>query len=187
MDLLGSSVVLGAVALGASCGLRIFLAPFVLSLVGLLGALETGPDLLRSPWVALAATGFVLIEVAGDKFRGIDQALDAAGLVLRPAWAAALVLLFVPGGDALAPAAVAAASALLVGVGKTRLRIEATVRGTWQAPTWSLVEDVTSAALVAVALVAPAVALVGWGAVAVFVHGVATVLGRRRWAVLAAA
>jgi hypothetical protein len=179
-------LLLGAVALGASCGFRIFLAPFVLSLLGVLGALPDGPALASSPWVALAAMALVLIEVGGDKLRGFDHALDAAGLVLRPAWAAALVLGFAPTGTGLIPSVVAAGMALLVGIGKTRLRIESAARGTWQAPLVSLMEDVASAVLVAVALVAPLPALVGWGLVGTAAHLWATLLGRRRWQVLAA-
>jgi hypothetical protein len=180
------SLLLGVVALGASCGLRIFLAPFVACLLALLGATEHGPQIASSPWAALGVTGLVLIEVALDKLRGFDQALDAAGLVLRPAWAAAIVVGFAPPELAIAPALLAGALALLVGTAKTRLRLEAGRDAvTWRGPALSLVEDAVSAGLVALALVAPTPAILGWCAVGLVGHLAASVVARRRWRLLA--
>ncbi|MEQ1568902.1 MAG: DUF4126 domain-containing protein [Myxococcota bacterium] len=169
----------GAAALGATTGLRIFLAPFVLALVATLGALPHAPGWLTSPAVAAAVAALVVAEVAGDKLAGFDHALDAAGLVLRPAWAAGVVFAFDPAAGG--AAGLAAAVSFLVGLGKTRLRVESEARGAWQAPIESLALDLLAAALVALALAWPAAGLACTAAAGVGLHGVASALGRRRW------
>jgi uncharacterized membrane protein len=67
-----------AAALGASCGLRIFLAPFVCALFAALGQFEGGGgSWASSPLVVLAATLLLLAELGADKVDGVDHALDA--------------------------------------------------------------------------------------------------------------
>jgi hypothetical protein len=184
-----SLAILGAMALGASCGLRIFVAPFVLSLMVALGALEADRiSLLQSPWVTLAALGLLLLELGADKIWGLDQALDAAGLVMRPLWAVGLVLAVAPVGEPVAMAAVSAGLlALFASLGKARLRLE--LRGlcagesaaTAVSPLLSLVEDIIVAGAVLGAVLLPPV---GFGlvlSVAFVWHIAAALAARWRW------
>jgi hypothetical protein len=184
----GLGAALCAAALGASCGLRIFLAPFVCALVALLGQFEAGGtgSWFASPLVVGVATLLLLAELGADKVDGVDHALDAAGIVLRPLWAGALTVALVPD----APWAWAIASAALAGalaIGKARLRLEAraSLGGSAAAgavgPVLSFVEDVGVAALVLVSLVLPPIGLAGAGVGAVFLHGSASAVRRRRW------
>jgi hypothetical protein len=184
-----SLAILGAMALGASCGLRIFVAPFVLSLMIALGALEADRiSLLQSPWVTCVALGLLLMELGADKIGGLDQALDAAGLVMRPLWAVGLVLAVAPAGAPVAMAAVSACLlALFASAGKARLRIELRQLCVGEgaasavAPLLSLVEDVIVAGVVLGAVV---FAPVGFGlmlSVAFVWHLAAAVASRWRW------
>lgn len=184
----GLGAALCAAALGASCGLRIFLAPFVCALVALLGQLEGGTAgaWFASPLVVVAATLLLLAELGADKVDGMDHALDAAGIVLRPLWAASLTVALVPQ----APWAWAVAAGALAGalaIGKARLRLEAraslrdTAAGGAVGPVLSLAEDVGVAGLVLVSLAVPPVGLVSAGFGAAFLHGSASAVRRRRW------
>ncbi|MEZ4236584.1 MAG: DUF4126 domain-containing protein [Myxococcota bacterium] len=183
----GLGAALCAVALGASCGLRIFLAPFVCALVALLGQFETGSaSWLGHPAVAALAILFLLAELGADKVDGLDQALDAAGIVLRPLWAAALTHALIPAAPVAWPIAAAAMAAALA-FGKARLRLEAraslsesSARGV-VGPLLSLAEDVGVAGLVLAALALPVVGLAGAGISAAFLHGSASAVRRRRW------
>lgn len=187
-DTFDSMALIGAMALGASCGLRIFVAPFVLSLMATLGALQNDTiSLIESPWVTLAALVLLLIELGADKLPGIDAALDAAGLVLRPLWAAGLVLALASGESVLLGAISAALLALFASLGKARLRIElrnlfaSDPAGGAISPLLSLLEDVIVAAVVLGALL---FAPVGFGlvfATAFVWHIAAAVAARKRW------
>lgn len=182
-----------AAALGATAGVRVFLAPFVCGLVALLSALDGGGSgWAASPWVAVAAGGLLLVELGADKVHGLDQALDAAGIVFRPLWAGALTLILAPGAP-FAWAVTAGALACALGIGKARLRIEAraafadsSVRGA-VGPALSLAEDVAAAALVLGALAVPVLTLVSIAAGALFVNAIASSAKRRRWLEAAAA
>jgi hypothetical protein len=177
------------VVLGASCGLRIFLAPFVIALLAALGGIATDtPAWMASPWAAGVAAALLLAEVAGDKVAGVDQALDAAGLVLRPAWAVGIVLVTAPADGALLASAVAGAGALAIGVGKARLRTEARDAfsgdsgvGAVVCPVLSLVEDLVAASTVLGAVVMAPLGAMGAGIVAIGLHVAGLLLHRWRW------
>jgi hypothetical protein len=184
-----SLAILGAMALGASCGLRIFVAPFVLSLMVALGALEADRiSLLESPWVTLAILALLLLELGADKIWGLDQALDAAGLVMRPLWAVGIVIAVAPAGEPVAMAAVSAGLlALFASLGKARLRLE--LRSLWASesavtavsPLLSLVEDVIVAGAVLGAMLFPPVGFGLMLSVAFVWHLAAALAARWRW------
>lgn len=180
---------LGSVVLGASCGLRVFLAPFVLCLLAVLGGPAADlPGWIGSPVTAAVVLVFLLIELGGDKVVGVDQALDAAGLVLRPLWAVGIVVATVSSFTVPA-AAVAGIAALGIGLGKARLRTEAReeYRGNVVSPVVSLVEDLVAGVLVLAAVWMAPLGAVGIVAVGVGLHVAARVLHRRRWQALTAA
>jgi Domain of unknown function (DUF4126) len=172
-DVSGLWVIIGALVLGATCGLRVFVAPFALVLIGALDGLQ-GPE--STPLTVLAA-GLALAEMVLDA-TGWDETLDAAGLALRPLWAVAVVAWQVPLDDALWLGAIAAALALAVGSGKARLRLAAERSLVLR---WSLVEDAAAVVLVVAALYSPYVAAVGLLVVLVLIHRGAHRLARLKW------
>lgn len=187
MESLGGLTVLGVAALGASCGLRVFLAPFVCCLLAALGAVEVPSTswIGSSASVGLAAL-FLLVEVGGDKLPGVDQALDAAGLVLRPAWGVGVVLALVQGAPAIGACLFAAAGALILGLGKARLRAESrdlfaeTQGRSAVRPMLSLLEDVATSVGVLGAVIWGPLGLGVLALVAVSLHLAAWLARRRR-------
>lgn len=187
-DAFGSMALLGVMALGASCGLRIFVAPFVLALMAVLGGIEAeSVSFIESPIVAGVALLLLLVELGADKLPGLDFALDAAGLLLRPLWAAGIVLVLGSGDAVLIAAISAALLALFTSLGKARLRMElralfaGDVAGNAIAPLLSLLEDVLVAAAVLGALMFEPL---GFGlvfAVAFVWHGAAAFAARVHW------
>ena len=184
----GTMALISAIALGASCGLRIFVAPFVLALLAALGGLEAeNISFIEQPAVAGGILVLLLAELGADKLPGVDQALDAAGIVLRPLWAAGIVIALAPGGSLLMAAVSAALLALFASLGKARLRVElrALFAGDRVAgaisPLLSLLEDVIVAGAVLGALL---VAPVGFGlvfATAFVWHIAAAIAARAQW------
>jgi len=112
--------------------------------------------------------------------------LDAAGIVLRPLWAAALTAALVPAAP-VAWSVAAGALACALAIGKARLRLEAraslgeTRVGGAIGPLLSVGEDIGVAMLVLVALALPPVGLAGAGFGAMVLHGSASAVRRRRW------
>ena len=187
MDTLGGLTVLGIGALGASCGLRVFLAPFVCCLLASLGAIDLAAvSWVGSPVSVGLASALLLVEVAADKLPGLDEALDAAGLVLRPAWAVGVVLALGAGGVAIGTCVAAGAGALVLGLGKARLRAEsrdvfAEGEGSGAVrPMLSLLEDVVASVAVLGAVVAPPLGVAALALAAGALHLAAFVARRRR-------
>ncbi|HKQ56550.1 MAG TPA: DUF4126 domain-containing protein [Candidatus Eisenbacteria bacterium] len=154
------------VGIAAACGLRAFLPLLLVGLaaragiVGLRGSVAwLGSDLAL---VALAVA--TVVEVAGDKIPIVDHALDAIGTALRPAAAflgAYAVLDGWPTPWAQIAAIVLGTTALGVHALKAKLRIgsTATTLGTAN-PVLSVLEDVATFVTVALAVLAPLLALV---------------------------
>lgn len=172
-DVPGLWVMFGALVLGALCGLRVFLAPAALVVIGALDPAQ-GPEsgLLAAVACALAITEGVL-----DKLGGWDETLDAVGLVWKPIWAIAVVAWQVPLDDTLWLGVVAAAVAALVAVGKARLRQQVESRRRL-----SFAEDAAAVVLLGCALVQPFLAAAGLLAVGVGAHAMAWRLGSEKWA-----
>jgi len=167
------------VALSAACGLRAFLPLLVLGIASRGGLVHLAP---KVQWlttdVALIALGVAtVLEMAGDKIPVLDHALDAIGLVLRPAaaWLASYALLIhwpTPWGQIVAIMLALIALGIQGAKAKVRLGSSALTLGTAN-PVVSTVEDVLSLGMSAAALVVPLLAL---GAAILL----AVVLGRRK-------
>ena len=157
---------LAGVGIAAAAGLRAFLPLFVLGLAARAGLV----DLHRSSeWlasdVALVALGVAtVLEIAGDKIPIVDHALDLVATVIRPlaAWFGAYAMLVAwPAPWGQIAAAVLAVGALGLHAFKAQLRLGSTALTAGTAnPFVSIVEDLTSLALVAAAvLYVPVLAL----------------------------
>jgi hypothetical protein len=168
--------VVSGVALAAACGLRAFLPLWLLGLAGRAGWVEVVPS---AAWIssdlALIALGVAtVVELAADKIPVVDHALDAVGLVVRPAaaWFAAYALLVhwpAPWGQA--AAFVLALIALAIQGVKAKVRLGSTA-ATFGAgnPLLSAIEDAMSFAISVAALLLPWVALAGILVVAWWLH-----------------
>lgn len=79
-------------ALSATCGLRAFLPLFAASVLSHLGYFSLGDSFVWMSGVpAMVVFGSaVVFELVGDKFPAVDHALDAGGLVVKPAAATLL-------------------------------------------------------------------------------------------------
>jgi hypothetical protein len=127
---------------------------------------------------ALIALGVAtVVEIAGDKIPVVDHALDVIGLALRPAaaWLATYSLLVhwpAPWGQLVALLPALMALGIQGAKAKVRLGSTALTLGTGN-PVVSLVEDLLSLAMSAVALIVP------WLALALLLV-VLAVLARRR-------
>lgn len=167
------------VALSAACGLRAFLPLLVLSLASRSGLVGLSPNVawLTSDAALIALGVATVLELAADKIPVLDHALDAIGVVLRPAaaWLATYALLIhwpTPWGQIVALALALIALAIQGAKAKVRLGSTALTLGTAN-PLVSIVEDVIALGMAAAALVVPLLAL----AAAVLL---AIVLGRRK-------
>jgi len=158
---------LAGIALAAACGLRAFLPLLVLGLAARAGLIELHAGARwMSGDLALVTLGVAtLIEILGDKIPVVDHVLDAIGTVVRPmaAWVAAYAAFSAwptPWGQI----AAAALGTVAVGVhlAKAKLRLGSTAATAGAAnPVLSLIEDVGSLMLAAIAVLAPiAIALV---------------------------
>lgn len=157
--------VIAGVAFAASAGLRAFLPLLALGLAARLGALALDPrvDWLASDPALLCLGVATLVEVLGDKIPVVDHALDVAGTFLRPLAASlGAYALFID-----LPSPWAQILALALGIGtlglhlvKAKVRLASTVFTLGAGnPALSAIEDVASAALVALAILAPVLAL----------------------------
>jgi hypothetical protein len=152
-----------AVALAACAGLRAWLPLFLAAGLARLGFLELGGSFaFVQSNKALVALGLAtLLEICADKIPAVDHALDAISTVARPA-AGALLAASVLGtvSEPLTAVtlglAVGAPAALAPHAAKSLVRAGATAfTGGLANPILSLIEDVATAVLFAVALIVP--------------------------------
>lgn len=153
------------VALSAACGLRAFLPLLVLGLASRGGLVHLSPNVqwLTSDAALIALGVATVLEVAADKIPVLDHALDAVGLVLRPAaaWLATYALLVhwpTPWGQIVALTLALIALAMQAAKAKVRLGSTALTLGTAN-PLVSMVEDVLALGMAAAALVVPLLAV----------------------------
>ena len=154
------------IAVAAACGLRAFMPLLAIGLAGRFGLipLRSGADWLAGD-LALWTLGIAtVLEIAADKVPVVDHALDAVGIVVRPAaaWLGAYAVLDGWGSPwAQLAALVLGAGALAVqGVkAKTRLGSSA-LTGGHANPLLSALEDAGAAVLIAAAILVPLVAIV---------------------------
>jgi hypothetical protein len=158
---------LAGIAVAAACGLRAFLPLLLLGGAARAGIVELheGARWMSGDLALGALAVATVVEVLGDKVPVVDHALDAVGTVLRPLAAslgayAALVSWPTPWGQLAALALGAVAVGVHLAKAKVRIGSSALTLGSAN-PVISLLEDVLSLALVAVAILAPiAVAVV---------------------------
>jgi len=152
-----------AVALAACAGLRAWLPLFLAAALARLGFLELGDSFsfLQSDKALVAFGLATALEICADKIPAVDHALDAISTVARPA-AGALLAASVLGtvSEPLTAitlgVAVGAPSALAPHAAKSLVRAGATAfTGGLANPVLSLIEDVATAVLFAVALIVP--------------------------------
>jgi hypothetical protein len=152
-----------AIALAACAGFRAWLPLLLTGAVARAGWLDLGPGfqfLASNKALAIFAVASV-IELVGDKIPAVDHALDVIGTPLRPAAGALLaasVLGFVP--DPLTAlvlgTVVGAPTALVPHAAKSALRTASTVfTGGLANPIISILEDVVTVALFALAVLVP--------------------------------
>ena len=108
-------VILMAVSLSAAAGLRAFIPPLAISLLAQAGYITLAPGFeWMGRWeVALIFGLAAVLEIAADKFPGLDNFLDAAGLIVKPAAGALLASSIITGMDPM----VAMILGLIVGAG----------------------------------------------------------------------
>ena len=104
----GFAILLG-VALSATCGIRAFLPLFTVSILGLMGKVQLGDSFawLGSPLASVCLGTAVVLELIGDKFPVVDHALDAVGVVVKPAAATLMTASMITGMDPLLAGVVA--------------------------------------------------------------------------------
>ena len=137
--------------LAASCGLRAFLPLFLVSALGAAGMLDlAGPvSWMGTPIAAACFATAVIFEVAADKIPVVDHAMDAVGLVLRPAAGSVAAISMLDGADPLALCVLGlAAGGLVAGkvqVAKAGVRAGSTATtGGLANPAVSVVEDIVA-------------------------------------------
>jgi len=152
---------LAGIALAAACGLRAFLPLLALGLAARFLRIELQPSLA---WVAgdvaLVTLGAAtVLEIAGDKVPVLDHVLDVAATLVRPVTATVAaygLLVHWPTPWAQILAVLLGGSALALHAAKAKTRVGSTVvSGGAANPVLSVIEDVVSFALVAVAFLAP--------------------------------
>jgi hypothetical protein len=165
MDASGWMAVLSGVVVAAACGLRAFMPLLLLGLAARLGlvGLEREAAWLASDHALLALAVATAVELAADKIPVVDHALDAVGVVLRPAaaWLAGFALLQdwpSPWGPLAALALAGAALGVQAAKAKLRLGSTALTAGHGN-PILSALEDLTALLLSAAALLVPLLAV----------------------------
>lgn len=170
-----------AIALAATAGIRAWLPLLLTGLLVRAGWLELSASftfLASTKALVVFATATVL-EIAGDKIPAVDNALDALGTPLKLAAgallaAAAFGTVTNPLTSIILGVAVGAPTALVPHAAKSLLRVASTAAtGGLANPVLSLLEDVTTVALFALAVLVPL-------AVAGFVLLVVALLAKRR-------
>ena len=153
------------IVISAACGLRAFLPLLAIGVAGRLGVIHLGPDVrwLEATPTLVCFGVATLIETAGDKVPMIDHALDVIGTAVRPmaGWLAAFALLdHWPSPWPQITALILGGGALAVHSLKAKSRLSSTLLTLGHAsPVLSLIEDAATLALVAVAILAPLLAL----------------------------
>lgn len=158
-----------AIALAACAGLRAWLPLLLTGALARGGYLALGPSFqFLASNQALLLFGFAtLIEIAGDKIPAVDHTLDALSTLLRPAAGALLAAsVFWQVSDPLSAlalgVAVGAPTALIPHAAKSALRVFATGFTAGLAnPVVSLLEDVLTLVLFALAVLVPVAAALG--------------------------
>jgi len=161
----GVAILMG-LALAATCGLRAFLPLFTLSVLAHFGKVELGESFLwlASPGAMLCFGVAVVVELVGDKIPAVDHALDALGVVVKPAAATvatasvvthfdpmiAIVLGLMTGG--------LAAEGVHLTKAKARLMSSA-LTGTIANPVLSVLEDIAAFFAVILAWIVPVLVL----------------------------
>ncbi len=142
------SIILIAISLSACAGLRAFLPPLALSLFAISGHITLAPNFqwLATPEVAVIFGIAAVLEIVADKFPGVDNMLDAAGLVIKPLAGALLTTSMSTGMEPV----LAVALGIIVGggiagtvhLGKAKVRLLSTgFTGGLANPVVSFVED----------------------------------------------
>lgn len=178
-------LILMAISLSACAGLRAFLPLAAVSLAAQAGYVSLAPgfDWLGS-WQALSVFGIAtILEFVADKYPGVDNALDAAGLVVKPLAGALLATSLIQGMDPVMSATLGiiagGAAAGTLHLAKQQLRLASTAfTGGMGNPVLSFVDDGVSIFGTALAFWIP------WFTAAVVLAAIVVIwrviLGRRR-------
>ena len=125
-------VILMAISLSAAVGLRAFIPPLAISLLAQAGYITLAPGFeWMARWeVAAIFCLAAILEIVADKFPGVDNFLDAAGLVVKPAAGALLASSIITGMDPMVALVlgliVGGATAGTIHVAKAKLRLLST-------------------------------------------------------------
>jgi uncharacterized membrane protein len=160
-------LIMMAISLSACAGLRAFLPLAALSLMAQAGYihLAAGFEWLNT-WQALAVFGLAaVLEVVADKYPGLDHALDAAGLVIKPLAGALLATSLITGMHPLLAAVlgivVGGTTAGTLHIARAKLRLASTaLTGGLGNPLLSFADDGASVAGTVLAFAAPALGAV---------------------------
>lgn len=155
---------LSAFGLSSASGLNAGLPLLVVGLLARTGHLDLGPSYssLRSTPVLVVVAVLFVVDLVGDKIPGVDHVLHTIGLAVHPI-AGALVFASQAGVARHVPSWLAIVLGLVTAGGfhatRAAIRPAATVMSAGLAnPVLSVLEDVTSGVLVALALMLPVVA-----------------------------
>lgn len=102
MDItLAATILALGTLLAASCGLRAFVAPFVMACAGGLGWLDLGPQLswLASPLAIGTLAVAIILEILADKIPLVDHGMDVIHVVVKPATGALAAAALLDGND----------------------------------------------------------------------------------------
>ncbi len=155
-------MILMAVSLSACCGLRAFVPITAVSILAWSGHLVLAPSFtwLGEPLTVGIFALAAILEIVADKFPGLDHALDAAGLVIKPLAGALLASSIITGMDPNLSlvlgiiTGVAMAGSVSFVKAKTRLLTAAFTGGT-ASPLMSVAEDVGSIGGTALGIMLP--------------------------------
>jgi uncharacterized membrane protein len=80
------SIIFIAISLSACAGIRAFIPPLAISILALAGKIQLAQGFeWMASWEVVTIFGVAaLLELAADKVPGVDNLLDAAGLVIKP-------------------------------------------------------------------------------------------------------
>ncbi|MCC7477674.1 DUF4126 domain-containing protein [bacterium] len=155
-------MILMAVSLSACCGLRAFVPVTAVSLLAWTGYLSLAPSFawLGEPLTVSIFALAAILEIVADKIPGLDHALDAAGLVVKPLAGALLASSIITGMDPNLSlvlgiiTGVSVAGSISFVKAKTRLLTAAFSGGT-ASPLMSVVEDIGSIGGTALGILLP--------------------------------
>lgn len=156
-----------AAGLAASTGLRAFIGPLAASLLFFSGQLDPNPGLewLGEPVTVTVFAVAAVLEIIADKFPGVDNALDTAGLVIKPVMGVLVALSLFGELQPVAQYSIAIIEgggvALGVQLAKSQLRLATTFfTGGLANPLVSLLEDIGTVLWAILSILAPLVAAV---------------------------